>query len=203
MDGGYHTTLTRRDPPATRMNPPTLDTHEFTRRGDTASGTVPLAGLARLGSLLLEGSGELSWRLSGHGELGPDGSRRSFMRLALQARPTMRCVRCLEPIVVDVEALRDYRMVSSEAQAEREDAEDDEHDLLVSSRQFDLPGLIEDEAIMALPLAPRHADCHAPAVQEGTDDNTSVPEPSGPGAFAALGALRRGGGAAGGSEGGR
>jgi uncharacterized protein len=181
------------------MNAPAIDTHEFTRRGDDASGTLALARLQRLGSMLLSTDGELGWRLGGRSELGPDGSRRSFLRLGLRARPTMRCVRCLEPIVVDIEAQRDYRMVGSEAQAEREDADDDEHDLLVSSRHFDLAALIEDEAIMALPLAPRHADCHPPALPAAAgDDDPTDADPVEPGAFAALEALRRGGGSGGG-----
>lgn len=176
------------------MNAPTLDTHEFTRRGDTASGTVPLARMERLGSLLLATDGDLAWRLSGRSELGSDGSRRAFMQLGLEARPVMRCVRCLEPIEVDIASLRDYRMVGSEEQAEREDADQDDYDLLVSSRQFDLAALIEDEAIMALPLAPRHADCRPPAVQADVDAEEPASREADAGAFAALGALRRGGG---------
>jgi uncharacterized protein len=188
------------------MNIPAIDTHEFTRRDEAASGTVPIARLERLGSMLLSTEGELAWRLAGRSELGADGSRRGFLQLALRARPTMRCVRCLEPIAVELEALRDYRMVGSEAQAEREDADDDEHDLLVSSRQFDLAALVEDEAIMALPLAPGHADCRPPPVPAEDEGDAPDAAPDATSAFAALGALRRGdptGGSGGGAGGDR
>ena len=190
------------------MNAPNLDTHEFTRRGDSAAGTLALDAMPRLGSLLLATDGALSWRLAGRSELGADGSRRGFMHLELDGRTLMRCVRCLEPIEVGIGARRDYRMVGSEEQAEREDADDDEHDLLVSSRHFDLSALIEDEAIMALPPAPRHDDCRAPLAPEapaqaGDESPPATGDATGGGAFSALGALRRRGGSGGGSGGGR
>lgn len=44
--------------------------------------------------------------------------------------------------------------------------EDDlEDDVLVSSADFNLLGLIEDEVLMALPLVPRHDSCPAGVVQ--------------------------------------
>ena len=144
------------------MTLPTIDTHEFTRRGDAAEGAAPLAGLDRFASMLVDAQGGLAWRLSGRSELGPDGSRTPFLRLELSAPVRMRCVRCLEPVEVRIETTRDYRLVATEAQAEREDADEDALDLLVSSRRFDLAALVEDEAIMALPPAPRHPDCRAP-----------------------------------------
>ena len=77
-------------------------------------------------------------------------------------------------------------------------------DLLVSSRRFDLAALVEDEAIMALPPAPRHDDCSAPAVAdapaagEGADagPGDAAPAPRNP--FGALAALK--GGAEGGND---
>ncbi|MFN9775909.1 MAG: YceD family protein [Burkholderiales bacterium] len=157
------------------MTLPTIDTHEFTRRGDTADGEVPLAGLERLGSLLTSVDGALAWRLAGRSELGADGSRSPLLHLGLRAAVAMRCVRCLEPVAVPLEVERDYRLVATEAQAEREDADEDDVDLLVSSRRFDLASLVEDEAIMALPPAPRHDDCTAPRVEDAPADHRAAP----------------------------
>jgi uncharacterized protein len=191
------------------MTLPTIDTHEFTRRGDVADGSVPLASFERLASMLTSTEGALAWRLSGRSELGPDGSRSPFLRLGLDGTVRMRCVRCLEPVEVPLQVLRDYRLVATEAQAEREDADEDDVDLLVSSRRFDLAALVEDEAIMALPAAPRHDDCAAPAVRgPATQAGTGEPgDDGGEGArdaprspFAALAALRGGATGPGGAE---
>ena len=176
---------------------PTIDTHEFTRRGDAAAGTAPLRELERLGSMLASTEGALAWRLSGRSELGPDGSRSATLHLALDGTVRMRCVRCLEPVALPLRVERDYRLVASEEQAEREDADEDEFDLLVSSRRFDLAGLVEDEAIMALAPAPRHDRCSAPgyrAAPAAAGEGAAAPEAAdlSPARhpFAALAALR-------------
>jgi uncharacterized protein len=176
------------------MTVPTIDTHEFTRRGDAAEGQVPLQELERLGSLLIARDGLLGWRLSGRSEVGADGSRQAHLHLGLAATMAMRCVRCLERIDVPLAVERDYRLVATEAQAEQEDVDEDEFDLLVGARRFDLAGLIEDEAIMALPPAPRHPDCRAPAVAVESGDAVTDVEPPPPARnpFGALAALRGG-----------
>jgi uncharacterized protein len=179
------------------MTIPTIDTHEFTRRGDAAGGTQPLAGLERLGSMLSSTAGALDWRLSGRSELGPDGSRSAFLRLELEGAVRMRCVRCLEPVELPLKVGRDYRLVATEAQAEREDAEEEAFDVLVSARRFDLSGLVEDEAIMALPAAPAHDACDAPgygaapggAAEDAADGGAGI-VPGADRPFAALAALR-------------
>jgi uncharacterized protein len=149
------------------MSPLRIDTAEFTRRGEHAEGRLELASLERLATLLESTDGTLDWRLDGRSVLRPDGSRQPLLGLRLEGRMAMRCVRCLDPVEVALEVSRDYRLVSSEAQAEGEDLDDDDRDLLVGDRGFDLAALIEDEAIMALPAAPRHADCRIAAATSG------------------------------------
>lgn len=179
------------------MTLPLLDTQALTLKGETLRGHRLLTDMPRLADLLLDTDGGLDWQLSGRSELRADGSRQAFMSLGLQGELVLRCVRCLEPVRVTLDETRPYRLVPDEAQAAREDNEDDEHDLLVSSRRFDLAGLLEDEVIMALPPAPRHADCRAPAprlsdVVPASPANLDSPEPaSQPNPFAALAALRR------------
>ena len=174
---------------------PPVDTHDFTRLGESASGRLTPEALPRLSSMLVSQDGELDWQLEGRSDLRADGSRESFMDLRFSARLTMQCARCLEPLEIALADRHTYRLGGSESQADREDADDDEHDLLVSSRRFDLAGLIEDEAIMALPSAPHHPDCHAPQADDARDARSSQegegaasPEKSSP--FASLASLR-------------
>jgi uncharacterized protein len=154
----------------------TIDTAEFTRRGDAAEGDLPVARLGRLASLLARPDGSVHWTLAGEVRQLPDGGRRPFLALTARAEVTMQCVRCLEPITVPVEVGREFRLAVSESQAEREDMQDEQYDVLVGDRLFDIAGLVEDEAIMALPLAPAHADCQPPAPAAGPAD----PEPDDP-----------------------
>jgi len=177
------------------MTLPPIDTHAFTRLGETASGRLTPDVLPRLSSMLVANDGGLDWQLDGRSDLRADGSRESSMDLRFSARLTVRCARCLEPLEVAIADHHRYRMVGSESQAEREDVDDDEHDLLVSSRRFDLAGLIEDEAIMALPSAPHHPDCHAPLAPETPDaqvaqDDKAVADDRKASPFASLASLR-------------
>ena len=68
------------------------------------------------------------------------------------------CQRCLEPVTTQVQFDREFRFVESEEAAFAQD-EDSEEDLLVSSPQFDLLELVEDELLMALPVSPKHDKC--------------------------------------------
>ena len=182
------------------MTVPSLDTQDFTRRGDSVSGRLAVPELPRLCSLLVSEEGHLDWHLRGESQVRADGSRVARMALELSGTVTMRCVRCLETLAVILDEYLEYRLVPTEAEAEREDAEDDESDVLVSSRHFDLAGLIEDETIMALPAAPRHPDCRAPgpssaeteAVSEHDADQDEAQPADRPNPFAALAALRSG-----------
>lgn len=61
---------------------------------------------------------------------------------------------------------------------------------LVGSAHFDLAALIEDEAILQLPISPRHPDCAAPfPVEPDADAEEERPHP-----FAELARLRKDGG---------
>jgi len=143
---------------------PVLDTHEFTRRGESAAGSVPVAELPRLADAVLDPQAVLHWAVAGRSEVGVQGHRTGFLRLHVDGEVPQRCVRCLEPVRVRLAIDRAFRLVGSEAQAEREDPDDDACDVLVGSRHFDLAALVEDETIMALPVAPRHDACSMPQI---------------------------------------
>lgn len=81
------------------------------------------------------------------------------MGLRIQGRLRMTCQRCLHPMVIAVQMSRAFRFVADEAEAEALDEAAEDEDVLVLSRAFDLPALVEDELILSLPLVPRHAQC--------------------------------------------
>ena len=193
--GGSRVSTRAYDPTTLRgaMSLPPIDTHEFCRRADTARGTEPLSGFARVVSLLADPHGEVTWHLTGRSAVRADGSRLAFLELDLQSTVTMRCARCLEPVALPLSEQRSYRLVGNENQAAQEDADDDDYDVLVASRRFDLAALIEDEMIMALPAVPRHEQCQAPAAANSgastVDRGTQALAPENP--FAVLSGFKR------------
>lgn len=150
----------------------TIDTSELARTGGSLSGDLPLSRLDRLGSLLADTQGAIAWRVRGW-RIDRAGTNEDFMALSFDVvlRPT--CVRCLQPVDVELHVARTYRLVETEDEAQRIDLDEDDHDVIAAGERFDLAALIEDEAIMDLPPAPRHESC---------DAARSGAEPSRPGA---------------------
>ncbi|MFG5406757.1 DUF177 domain-containing protein [Piscinibacter sakaiensis] len=68
---------------------------------------------------------------------------------------TLTCQRCLQAVEVDLAVARAFRFVADEDRAAAEDMDADE-EVLATTRSLDLPALVEDELLLALPLVPRH-----------------------------------------------
>ncbi len=141
----------------------TIDTSELARTGGERTGAWPLAELPRLASLLADHDGTLAWRVRGRSARRVDGEAEDFLELAVSGALRVPCVRCLGPVALPLSIERAYRLVESEAEAERLDLDDARFDVLAGGRRFDLAGLVEDEAIMALPPMARHDHCALPA----------------------------------------
>jgi uncharacterized protein len=95
----------------------------------------------------------------------------------------------MSPVDIEVSSDRWFRFAADEASAAALDDESEE-DVLVVSTEFDLPGLVEDELLMALPLVPRHETCPVEvklAVEDADFGAASAEKPS---PFAALASLR-------------
>lgn len=175
-------------PPTTA---PVVDIFQFARRDGELTGRAPVAAFARVASLAIDGEGEIGWHLRGRAVRRPEGGDELRLELTLDGRVPMQCVRCLRPVDVTLAASRTLRLAGTEAEAEREDLEDDESDVIAGSPRFAVGELVEDEAILALPFAARHEDCSLPgggaAAGDADDDEPARPNP-----FAALAALKRG-----------
>jgi uncharacterized protein len=119
--------------------------------------------VGRFGRLMAETEGRgADWpvRWTAYGELRNPGHVHPQPWIHLKAHTALPlvCQRCLAPVEVPVAVERSFRFATDEATAA---AEDDaaEEDVLAQSRAFDLVELVEDELLMALPVAPRHEAC--------------------------------------------
>lgn len=154
------------------VDPRALDIFEFSRSARQAAGTISVSALPRmLNEVPAEASDRESaftWQAQGstQPELREDGSEasQSYLRLAVHGAAWLQCQRCLAPYeqAFDVDAA--YRLVKTEEEAEESPLDDDETDVIIGSRQFDLVDLIEEELLLSLPLVPKHERC--PKVHE-------------------------------------
>ncbi len=178
-----------RDP---RFDPQRLDVPAFAAAAGALSGETPLQAFGRLADSLMPTPGDMlppPVRWSAHGSLRTvtGAAPQVWLQLLASASVTLQCQRCLQPVQEEIAIDRAFRFVATEDDAARLDEETDD-DVLATSARFDLPGLLEDELILALPLVAMHGVCPQPlamAQQEPGAEDAAAPHP-----FAALAALR-------------
>ena len=130
-----------------------IDLFELSRNREEAAGDLSIAAMSRVDTP--ERSGVLHWQA--RGAATPSGA--AAFHLDVDGTITLICQRCLEPMAISIAIHSRFRIVADESAAMAIDATDDDYDAMVGSESFDLDALIEDEVILALPLAPRHAQC--------------------------------------------
>ncbi|AAU49394.1 DUF177 domain-containing protein [Burkholderia pseudomallei] len=198
--------------PAVSLDPHAIDLFEFARSARQAAGAVRLSQLPRMLNEVPADAPErdtvFTWQAEGsmQPELQDDGTEgaQPYLRLALHGAAWLECQRCMTPYAQSFDIDVVYRIVATEEEAEEFPLDEDEVDVIVGSRQFDLVDLIEEELLLSLPLVPRHEVC--PAVHESlvsgasgpaadTDDTSdeAAGESDKPNPFAALEALKKGG----------
>jgi uncharacterized protein len=175
-------------------DPRRLHLSSFAQAGGQLLGEERLAHFERLIAETQGVGPEARVHFSAHGEmrLGGDGVQQVWLRLSAQAALALTCQRCLGPAEVTVEFAREFRFVATEELAAVED-EVCEEDVLVISRAFNLLELIEDELLMALPIAPMHDTCPVPVQLQAADVDFDQGEDESPNPFAVLQQLKRNG----------
>ncbi len=155
------------------------DPFRFAADGRHIDAEVEVAKLERLADSLADPAGVL--RFSVEGSL--DEERRPRLRLVVGGSLTLRCQRCLGGLQwpVDIEVL--LQPVREGEEIPDEELEDDEVDALEVGSDLDVIGLVEEEVLLALPIAPRHDDCQPPRPDGGVQKESP---------FAGLAALRVG-----------
>ena len=139
------------------MNGKTMDLFKFCLDADQASGSYAIQDLNRLSAELVSSDGELAWNFSGgrHQIGAPE------LKLHIQAQVKLICQRCLTPYMETLDSFSTLVLAKTEEQADEleERLNDDSIDVIVVSPEQEYSVLIEDEALLALPVSPRHATC--------------------------------------------
>jgi uncharacterized protein len=147
-----------------------IDAFELARKRMRMEGRVPLTQLARLAGTLADAAGEIDYSIAGW----IDTQGRPGAHLCLKADLVFVCQRCGENVAWRLERLVDFRFVRTEVELEEVALDDDGLEAIVASRSTDVLTWIEDEAILSLPLIPRHSTCRARWEETGTDPGGSV-----------------------------
>ncbi|MGT0246719.1 DUF177 domain-containing protein [Burkholderia pyrrocinia] len=198
--------------PAAPLDPHAVDLFEFARSGRQAAGAVRLSQLPRMLNEVPADAPDrdtvFTWQAEGftQKELQGDGAdgQQPYLRLAVHGQAWLTCQRCMTPYDQAFGVDMVYRVVATEEEAEEFPLDDDEADVIVGSRQFDLVDLIEEELLLSLPLVPKHEVCPAvheslvsgasgPEGEAGEESDEAADEGKRPNPFAALQALKKDG----------
>lgn len=155
---------------------------DFAKRQQVLEGDIALPEVVRLQAVLAEGAqadnnSKIHFKLAGHSQ----HYQLPSLHLDIKASLTMICQRCLEQMQVPITLHFNY-VVSAEESATLDDS--DEVDWVEQSDAMDISALIEDELLIALPIAP----IHAPQCKQLNLESGEKPNP-----FSVLKALKKDG----------
>jgi uncharacterized protein len=164
---------------------PTFDAFRLARLRESLRGDAGMADLPRLAQSVLDAGARVHFLIEGR--VDDEGHPGAVMKLA--GRLPLRCERCNGPMEFVLEREVPFRFAQDERELNALPLEDDEVEEVVGSPAMDLLAWVEDEAILSLPLVPRHEDCALPYAEVPDAGGPARPNP-----FAALARLKRGGG---------
>lgn len=156
-----------------------IDGLEFARGGRRLAGPVPLAALSRLADSLVNTAGALDCELVGE----QDREGKCWLTLRLAGTLQVCCQRCLETVMLPLTVTKRLLLVPPGQAWPDDELAEDGFDAIAAEKETALLPLIEDEVLLALPIAPRHEACDPPV---------PLVEEHGPSPFAALAKIKKG-----------
>ena len=138
------------------------DAFRFAKEGRVLEGTLPLSALERLHDLLAVVEGEITFRLEG--SKGARGEH--LLQLVVTGTLSLACQRCLKAVPYDLDVDSLLELVPEGAELSQDELEDDTRDFLPVAKELEVAELVEDEILLALPVAPRHEKCGLPGAAD-------------------------------------
>jgi uncharacterized protein len=99
---------------------------------------------------------ELTWELHSWIDELPGGGQEYRIQLILDLSYPLECQRCLQPFLDELHIVSQFVLKDTIEEVENFPLDNDEEDALLTSHQFQLLELIEDEILLNLPLIPKH-----------------------------------------------
>ncbi len=134
---------------------PVIDGLEFARAGSKLQGAWPVADFARLRDALHSKAGTLLYELQG---VAQDRGRPA---LSLRVGGTLQlvCQRCLGALEFPLNIAVSLHLAATQDEIDAEPLQAEGPDRIVAGREMPVRDLIEDELLLAIPIAPRHGRC--------------------------------------------
>lgn len=142
------------------------DCFEFVRVGGELSGQVDMRGSPRFADLVCSeaAASVVHYRVRGILHEG-----KPFLEVAASGRLMLSCQRCLGVLEYDVDTVGRLLLVEPGQPLPDDELEEDAFDAVHAVRNFDVVEAVEEELLLALPLAPMHVDCGVPTAKQVGD----------------------------------
>lgn len=160
---------------------PVVDSVTFAREAGELRGETAVKILTRLHDALADDTGAIGYRLSGF----VDARGKPSLRLSVAGVLRLVCQRCLGPLDFRLDSTRDFELVAQGVPLGDPAEEAGDVEQIYADPKLDVIGLVEDEAILSLPMVSSHepGECQAVAT-EGESAQADSP-------FSKLSALKR------------
>ncbi len=153
-----------------------IDSISFAQKSESLQGKIAVSSLQRVQGDLASSEGEIEFRVQGR----MDGRQRPNLTLSVSGQLILACQRCLADMAHLLNLKSELVLVASETQLPNLGDEDEDVDVVVASYKVNLLELLEDEIILALPLAPKHDyECINPENADGQSAPVHSPFSSG------------------------
>ena len=130
-----------------------FDAFRLARGHERLEGSVDAATLPRVADSVLKQPAPIAWRIDGT----KDAMGRPALEVALDGDIELECQRCLQAQTWPVHTRTMLVLARDDADLARLDADSDD-EVVLAAAPLDPAQLVEDELVLALPYAPRHAD---------------------------------------------
>lgn len=157
-----------------------VDPFVFARDGAQVADRRAVEDFERLAVAVFSPQGEVEFSVIG----SVDRGGRKWLAVAATGTLVLQCQRCLEAVEWRFAVDGRLMLVPQDQALPDEDLQEDDWDPLPVGERLGLLEVVEDEILLALPIAPRHDECSTPSGTDGKDSTSP---------FAALAGLRRSG----------
>lgn len=134
---------------------PVIDGLEFAKSGAKLQGAWPIAELPRLRDALRAAEGTLSYELRGVTQT----QGRPALRLRVEGTLPLVCQRCLGALEFPLHLEVALLLAATQAEIDAEPLAAFGPESIVAGREMPVQTLVEDEVLLAIPIAPRHPAC--------------------------------------------
>jgi len=148
---------------------PVIDGLEFARAAARLQGAWPVAEFLRLHDALRSTAGTLRYELRGV----PEVQGRAMLRLKVSGTLQLTCQRCLAALEFPLQLDVGLQLAATQEEMDAAPLEADGPESIVAGKEMQVQALVEDEVLLAIPIAPRHEVCAAGVA--GTEGRKQTP----------------------------